>query len=280
MKLPGAARALAGLGALCGLLCGLASGEVMAANVVVRVLERTGDAQFEQALAYPAALSTVPKVRLSTPLTVTFDAQTAGGAAVQLDRAAVSLQHAETGAEVAFAAQRSKGGPYRASISRADFRRHLGPAPGRYSVTLVLGSFEHGGLAYELGAIDVVGKQGKQGKARLAALGPRPEIRHRFADPQRMPSAAVSLAFAGLVAAPLGVLLRTWARLGVNAANLKHEPAGALVFMGLVATYMALAVAYWVGGRLLPTLGYALALALPTYLAGQHALSRRIARGL
>ncbi|KAJ2803379.1 proteasome regulatory particle base subunit [Coemansia helicoidea] len=277
MRLTASARLLAGLGALCGLLAGAVRGEVVAANVVVRVLERTGDALVEQALTYPAALPDVPTVKASTPLIVAFDAQTADGAPLQLDHAVLSLHHAETGAEVAFAAQRAKGGQYKASIPRKEFRRHLASAPGRYTLALVLGSFEHGGLVYELGAVDVAGKRAGP---RRAALGPKLEIRHRFADPQRMPSAAVSLAFAGLVAAPLAGLAHVWARLGVNASNLKREAAGSAAFMALVAAYMALAVAYWVGGRLLPTLGYVLALALPTYLAGQRALSRRIERGM
>ncbi|KAJ2785787.1 proteasome regulatory particle base subunit [Coemansia javaensis] len=263
------------LWALCGLaaLCGVARGEVAATGVVVRVVERTGGALFEQALAHPATLDAVPTIKASAPLVVDFGARGADGAAVELDQALVSLQHADTGAEAVFAARPAKGGQYRASVAPKDIRRQLGSAPGRYRVALVLGSFEHGGLVYELGVADVAGKARP---APRPALGPKPEIHHRFAEPQRMPNAAVSVLFAALVAAPLAGLLGAWARLGVNVANLKRERAGSLAFMALVSTYMALAAAYWVGIRLLPMLGYTLALALPTYLVGQYALSRRI----
>ncbi|KAJ2345183.1 hypothetical protein GGH91_002622 [Coemansia sp. RSA 2671] len=95
-----------------------------------------------------------------------------------------------------------------------------------------------------------------------------------------MPNAAVSLVFSCAVVGLLVGLLAVWARLGVNVGNLQKEALGSVGFLGLVAAYVGLAVAYWVGVKLFPTLAYALVLALPTFVTGRYALSKRIQKGI
>ncbi|KAJ1816960.1 proteasome regulatory particle base subunit [Coemansia sp. RSA 2598] len=261
------------------MLAGTCSAAISTSNVVVKAMERTGDKLFEKKLVYPRAFENGPTISASTPFSVSFDAASdKTSKALRLDQAFVSFRNAETGDEVAFAAKAGKAGSYRMDMTRKQFRSHLATAPGTYAVALVLGSFDEGGLFYHLGEVQVAGK--RRSSASDVSYGPRPEIHHRFADPQRMPNVLLSLVFAGLVAAPLLALAGVWARLGVNADNLAKEPAGSTAFMVLVAAYMALAIAYWIGVRLLPTLAYMLALALPTYLVGQYALNRRIQLGI
>ncbi|KAJ1668468.1 proteasome regulatory particle base subunit [Coemansia sp. RSA 1646] len=259
------------------LLCiSTVSGDLLAQNVKVKVMERTGDKLFDQQLSGPGTLEGAPKISATTPLSITFDVVTAGTEqeAATVDQAFVSLHNLATGDEVGLVAKQTKRGSYKMDLSRKNFRTHFSSAPGTYNAALILGSFTDGGVFYELGDIIIAGKE-KQ-KRDVAVYGAKPEIRHRFSDAQKMPNAAVSLAFTAAAVAPLVVLLGAWARLGVNAADLKKEAVGSVAFMGLVSAYMALAMAYWVGVKLFPTLAYALALALPTYLAGQYALSRRI----
>ncbi|KAJ2800173.1 proteasome regulatory particle base subunit [Coemansia guatemalensis] len=275
MRFGGHTRMLVVLGVLGSALSSLVSGTVVVSNIKVRVMERTGDKIFEQRVEQPNTLDSAPKVKASTPLVVTFDAQDQDGKALRLDQAMVSLQHVETKEEVALAARTVAEGSYKMDITRKDFRRHFAAASGQYHVALELGAFSSGGAEYEIGNIEMAGGS----KARRPApvtYGPKPEIHHRFADAQQMPNIVVSLAFTVLTAAPLVVLLRTWAGLGVNIDGLRQEMAGSVVFMGLIAAYMGLAIAYWVGLKLFPTLAYVLALAPPTYLAGQRALSKRI----
>ncbi|KAJ1646105.1 proteasome regulatory particle base subunit [Coemansia asiatica] len=263
-------------------LCVLAStciAAISTSNVVVKVMERTGDKLFEKKLAYPKTFDNGPTITAATPFSVSFDASSdRTGKALALDQAFVSLRNMETGDEMAFAAKMGKNGSYRMDVTRKQFRSHLGAMPGKHMVSLVLGSFDEGGLFYELGEVQVAGKK-RIGNADVL-YGPRDEIHHRFAEPQRMPNVLLSLVFAGLVAAPLLALVGVWVRMGVNMSNLAKEPVGSSALMVLVAAYMALAVAYWIGVRLLPMLAYVLALALPTYLVGQYALSRRIQLGL
>ncbi|KAJ2850465.1 proteasome regulatory particle base subunit [Coemansia erecta] len=252
-------------------------GELIAKNVNVKVMERTGDKLFEQQLSGPGNLEGVPKISATTPLSISFDVVTDANEAAVLDQAFVSLRSSATGDEIGLVAKQTKSGSYRMDLSRKNFRAHFSRGPDTYNVALVLGSFANGGVFYELGDISIAGSakaSSKQGED--AAYGPRPEIHHRFAEAQRTPSVVVSLAFTAMAVAPLVALFGVWARLGINASNLKKEAAGSAAFMGLVSAYMALAVAYWVGVKLFPTLAYALALALPTYLVGQFALSRRI----
>ncbi|KAJ2007662.1 proteasome regulatory particle base subunit [Coemansia thaxteri] len=285
MRLAAKHWAAVGLG-LASLLSSAVSGTVTAKGVVVKVLERTGDKLFEQRLEYPNTLGKSPEIRSTTPLSISFDVLGGDGttAPLRLDQAFVSFQHATTGSEVALPAKIGTKGSFKLDVSRKQFRQHFDAAPGKYNVALVLGSFAEGGLLYKLGDVHMVAGSGSA-KSKVAAgskgvYGPKAEIQHRFAEPQRMPRAVVSLAFTGLVAAPLVALFGAWARLGVNFSNLQREPVGSVAFMGLVTAYLGLAIAYWVGVRLFPTLAYALALALPTYLTGQYALTKRIQKGI
>ncbi|KAJ1841533.1 proteasome regulatory particle base subunit [Coemansia sp. RSA 2708] len=281
MRFLGSTWALVGVCAVASLLSGAASGSVVAKNVVVKVMERTGDKLFEQTLKYPATLDTVPKVKATTPLVITFDSLTTNDTLLSLDQAMVSFQRAGTEDDVALLARSAKGaGSYKMDISRKNYRRYFSSAPGIYSVALVLGAADHGGLFYELGNIEMVGSKGAKPKTPAVVYGPKPEIHHRFSEPQKMPNVFLSLIFTGLAVAPLVVLVGGWAQMGVNLNKLQLEPVGSVVFMGLVATCMVLAIAYWVGIKLFPTLAYALALALPTYLAGQYALSKRIEKNI
>ncbi|KAJ2664752.1 proteasome regulatory particle base subunit [Coemansia sp. RSA 1200] len=253
-------------------------GELVVKNVNVRVLERTGDKIFDQMLNKPGVLEGVPKLSSTTPLSITFDVETDNKAAAELDQAFVSLRNPTTGNEVGVVAKKTKRGSYRMDLTRKTFRTHFSGSPGTYNAALVLGSFSNGGVFYGLGDIRIAGagKKKRQEEQGASRYGPKPEIHHQFAEAQKTGSAVVSLAFTALVAAPLAGLVGAWIRLGVNGANLKKEAAGSVAFVGLVAAYVVLAGAYWVGVKLFPTLAYALVLAPPTYLAGQYALSRRI----
>ncbi|KAJ2134839.1 proteasome regulatory particle base subunit [Coemansia sp. RSA 518] len=277
MKLLDSKWALVGLCAVVGLLGTTANATVVAKNVVVKVMERTGDKLFEKALEYPATLDTVPKIKATTPLIITFDSQTVNDTSLVLDQALVSFQHVDTKNEVALPARAVKSTEsYKMDVSRKNFRLHFSSAPGVYNVALVLGSFKQGGLFYDLGNVEMVAPKGTKEKKHEVAYGPKPEIHHRFAEPQKMPNILVSLFFTGLVVVPFIGLLGGWAYLGVNADKLQMEPVGSVVFMGLIAAYITLAISYWIGVKLFPTLTYALVLALPTYLTGQYALSKRI----
>ncbi|KAJ2015978.1 proteasome regulatory particle base subunit [Coemansia sp. S680] len=262
---------------------GLVSGAIVAKDINIKVLDRTGDKLFGKQLEYPATFDKVPKIQSTTPLSISFKAETTDAdKPLRLDQALVSFQHTTTGNEVTLPAKAvGKSGVFKMEMTRKLFRKHFDSAPGQYNVALVLGSYTEGGLLYKLG--DVYMAEGSsKGQASVASpgYGPKEEIRHRFAESQRMPNVVVSLVFSCAVVVPLVALLVVWARLGVNVDNLQKEAAGSLAFLGLVAAYMSLAVAYWVGVKLFPTLAYALVLALPTFVTGRYALSKRIQKGI
>ncbi|KAJ2800553.1 proteasome regulatory particle base subunit [Coemansia furcata] len=260
---------------------GLVSGAIVAKDINIKVVDRTGDPLFSQQLEYPTTFDKVPKVKSTTPLSISFKAE-AADKPLQLDQALVSFQHTTTGNEVALPAKAmGKSGVFKMEITRKQFRTHFESAPGQYNVALVLGSYAEGGLLYKLGDVHMaVGTSKTQSSVASPVYGPKEEIRHRFAEPQRMPNVVVSLVFSCAVVVPLVVLLGAWAKLGVNVDNLQREAAGSIAFLGLVAAYVGLAVAYWVGVKLFPTLAYALVLALPTFVTGRYALSKRIQKGI
>ncbi|KAJ2414751.1 proteasome regulatory particle base subunit [Coemansia sp. IMI 209128] len=259
----------------------LVSGAIVAKDISIKVVDRTGDKLFGKQLEYPATFDKVPKIQSTTPLSISFKAETISGP-LRLDQALVSFQHTATGNEVALPAKAmGKSGVYKMEVTRKQFRKHFDAAPGKYNLALVLGSHAEGGLLYKLGDV-FMGESSPKSQASVASpgYGPREEIGHRFAEAQRMPNAAVSLVFSCAVVGLLVGLLAVWARLGVNVGNLQKEALGSVGLLGLVAAYVGLAVAYWVGVKLFPTLAYALVLALPTFVTGRYALSKRIQKGI
>ncbi|KAJ2162898.1 hypothetical protein GGF46_000281 [Coemansia sp. RSA 552] len=260
MKILGAAAMLAAVLAM--------AVRAVAVDVDVRVTERTGDVVFSEHLDNSAGLSSNPRVGATDALAISF---TAGKE--KADAAYVSFRRdGEVPREVALAAQRKGDGVYRLDVTRRVFRKYFGGAGGTYDVALVVGSFAHGGAEVKVGRIEMGGKH----TSPAPRYGPRPEIHHRFAPPQRMPNVAVSLAFTALSVLALAALAQAWRRMGANVAGVRSDAAG-MGLLALVAVYMALAVAYWVRLRLLTALPWALALAPPTYAVGQYALSRRSA---
>ncbi|KAJ2490318.1 proteasome regulatory particle base subunit [Coemansia sp. RSA 2050] len=266
---------------------GLVSGAIVAKDINIKVVDRTGDNKlFGKQLEYPATFDKVPKIQSATPLSISFKAEASSGdKLLRLDQALVSFQHTATGSEVALPAKAmGKSGVFKMEVTRKQFRKHFDSAPGKYNLALVLGSYAEGGLLYKLGDVVMADSSSSKSRASVASpgygYGPKEEIRHRFAESQRMANPAVSLVFSCAAVAPLVVLLAVWARLGANVGNLQKEAVWSVAFLGLVAAYVGLAVAYWVGIKLLPTLAYALALALPTFVTGRYALSKRIQRGI
>ncbi|KAJ2724902.1 proteasome regulatory particle base subunit [Coemansia sp. Benny D115] len=253
----------------------VAGAAVTLRDVRIRVMERTGDKLFEQTVKYPDAYTETPAISGTTPFSISFTAMAGDKERLELDQAFVNFRHAESGEEAVFMAKMGKTGDYRLDLARKQFRQQLARRPGKYSVSLVLGSYEHWGTVYRVGDVIVKGKQPQQQPQQQAMArpwGPKEPIAHKFGEPQRMPPVVLSLAATLLVLAPLGVLGVVWARLGVN---MRAADGRSAAFLAMVAAYVALAVAYWVGVRLFPTLAYALVLALPTYATGRAALSGR-----
>ncbi|KAJ1844909.1 proteasome regulatory particle base subunit, partial [Coemansia sp. RSA 2703] len=182
--------------------------------VHVKVMERTGDKQFSETLKHPQKLSSAPKLSATTPFSLTFDAfdDAAHKNALALDQAFVVLRHTGSGKESALVGKMGARGTYRFDVTRKHFRTHLAPTPGKYTLTLVLGSFDQGALVYPLGEVQVAGK--RSADAKKVVYDRREEIRHRFGEAQKMPNVLVSVVFALLTAAPLGGLAVAWQRMG------------------------------------------------------------------
>ncbi|KAJ2084939.1 hypothetical protein GGI16_006929, partial [Coemansia sp. S142-1] len=79
---------------------GLVSGTIVAKDINIKVLDRTGDKLFGKQLEYPATFDKVPKIQSTTPLSISFKAETTDAdKPLRLDQALVSFQHTTTGNE-------------------------------------------------------------------------------------------------------------------------------------------------------------------------------------
>lgn len=120
------------------------------------------------------------------------------------------FSHVKTGREIVFLAQQASGGQFQADIDFATQSKNFRQTSGLYSVELIVSDslidnptkWKLGELNLQLidSATDVSGE-----KASL--FDKKPEIKHLFRPAEATPAPIVSMVFAGLCMAPLGLLL-------------------------------------------------------------------------
>ncbi|KAI0763105.1 oligosaccharyl transferase delta subunit [Trametes elegans] len=138
-------------------------------------------------------------------------------------------------------------------------------------VSLIVGSFVHSPVHYELFDLVVPPSQPAPHHPDEASFQVRPEIQHTFRPDQKSPPKVISAFFTILLAAPWVVLLGLWSYIRPQVPHLLSP--NILPFIAALAAFEALLVWYWVALRLGQVLLYGAILSIPTALAGKQALS-------
>lgn len=100
--------------------------------------------------------------------------------------------------------------------------------------------------------------------------GPKPEIRHLFRPAEKRPPEAMSLFFTGLTAAPLLILLVSWAKIGINFGN--FTPTALPFHLGFGAI-LGLFTLFWLKLDMFTTCAWLIPIGGFTFLAGNQLLS-------
>jgi len=163
------------------------------------------------------------------------------------------------------------------------------PAPphdqgGKLTATLLLGdTTAPKGVSWALGTVKLPAQDDDAKPApayRTAAFQPvgnlLPNIAHVFRSPEKRPAAVVSLAFAALAFAPLGLLVLWLAATGGLTFSAFPSGAGALwalLFHGGIGALLVLYWLFWTTLNLAQTLPVAIGLGMATAGVGYKALS-------
>ncbi|EGN92910.1 hypothetical protein SERLA73DRAFT_190531 [Serpula lacrymans var. lacrymans S7.3] len=139
-------------------------------------------------------------------------------------------------------------------------------------VTLILGSFVHEPVKYELFDLYIPASQPPPQHADEVFFHTRPVIEHTFHPEQKLPPTMISAVFACLVLSPWVVLLGLWAKVSPSVPHL-FSPS-VVPFTTLLGAFELLLFWYWVELNLGQVLLYGSLLAVPTVFAGKQALAK------
>ncbi|RUP52432.1 Dolichyl-diphosphooligosaccharide--protein glycosyltransferase subunit Swp1 [Jimgerdemannia flammicorona] len=264
----------------------LAKSSFAISDVKFAVVGSDGVRRGGESLEFPGKLASKYSVQGSDTVRLTFqvkDAET--DKSVQPHQAFLILTNDETGVQSVQILQVRDSGKARAELSPKTADENL---VGPYTLEVVLGTFSlPDPLKYALGSINIestfdLSKSAESATTAAVIYGPRPEIRHIFRQPDKVPAAWLSNAFVLVVLSPWLVLLGAWLALGITPAILGPFVSSISIlafFSTLVATEF-LFYKYWTSLNIFETLTYFAGLSVFTFVTGQRALSEVQARRL
>ncbi|BFZ21356.1 hypothetical protein BsWGS_24394 [Bradybaena similaris] len=145
---------------------------------------------------------------------------------------------------------------------------------GKYSMELIVGdAVIENPFSWHLTDVSLTFPESGETKAdKQSQYAKKPEIKHKFNEPEKRPPATVSLAFTALVLLPLLILLILWIRIGVNISNfpLSLSAVGFHICLGAI---FALYYCYWIQLNMFQTLRWLGIIAIPTFIFGNRLLS-------
>ncbi|XP_003384849.1 PREDICTED: dolichyl-diphosphooligosaccharide--protein glycosyltransferase subunit 2-like [Amphimedon queenslandica] len=233
-------------------------------------------------LNYPSLASEVPVADHSAKLKMTFDlVNKADKTKVTLHQVFVRLV-SDKGEEIFFVATPTDSRSYVFELDVAKTAKDsFNHQSGTYSMTLVVGgatlqnpvSWDIGKVTLKFSGTPKVPTTDEH-EYRYKA---RPEIHHKFQDPEKLPPSIVSLTFSGLVLLPLAVLMLLWLILGVNLSNITVSgPWGLIFHIGLISIFV-LYYLFWTQLNMFQTLKFLVPVGGVTVVAGNQML-RKIAK--
>jgi len=207
-------------------------------------------------------------------LSLSFTVKSASGKVVPVQQAFLRISD---GKREAYAPAKFDGSVFKVSKTIEDVAAALGHRSGKYSFYLVVGdSFVDNPLVWHFadGHIKM-----QEMAAEHDAWQALPEIVHTFRAADYRPHDLVALAFVGICAAPLLLMLVGFALTKVNVSALPSGLGGihALCFQGCIGLLLGLIVLFWVQLRFFDAVKLAAVLAVPTVVFGKGALEARAA---
>lgn len=196
-------------------------GKVKLEKIEIGLSETDSQTQTKKAtLQYGKKLTEVFQLDHQQKLTIRFDLFDAlTNKIISVHQAFVRFSSKDN-SEIIFIAEQDIAKAYKFDMDVGARSGDFGHKSGTYSVDLIIGdSSLVNSFKWTLGEINLKFQQ----EARQESSGPlrqkRPEIHHKFREPEKRPPRFLSDLFTGLCLAPLLILFILWAKLRVNVSN-------------------------------------------------------------
>jgi oligosaccharyltransferase complex subunit delta (ribophorin II) len=189
------------------------------------------------------------------------------------------LLHVSSDQEVFFVCEKSTGNQYEFELNIKSSEKAFRSLSGDYEMHLIVGdAVVTNSFVWNIGQLAVTFYDGQQYSAPsfLVEYQPKPEIHHKFREPEPRPAIVFSQLFAAAAVLPLIGLIVAWSRLGVNLDHFQVSDLATLGFHGGLAAIFGLYYCYWAHLNMFQTMKYLVPLGLLTFFAG-HKLLRRLA---
>ncbi|KAI0346607.1 oligosaccharyl transferase delta subunit [Trametopsis cervina] len=267
-----------GLLSVC-LLSLLALGGVDAASLTLQSPRFTISTGPSQVRSEPISLAQKPaplKLESTDVLKLSFQVvEKDGEKGVQPHQTFLRFYDAATGEEGVQPIRVSSTGKAKFELNMAKPLSSLPPtkAANPLTVSLLLGSFEHSPVKYELFDLFLPESQTAPEHELEHTFHPQPEIHHTFRPEQKVPPKFISAVGAALVLSPWVVLLGLWAYVQPSVPHLFSV--NIFPFIATLGAFEGLLFWYWVDLKLGQVLLYGGILGLFTAAAGKQALATR-----
>lgn len=195
------------------------------------------------------------------------------GDAMKVHQSFVRLSNAASGAEIIYVAEADSTNLYKFDLDVSAKAKEFGSRSGKYELTVILGdAVISNPVAWTLADIDLsFPDDAAADGAEAAEAGPKPEIRHKFREPEKRPPALVSNAFTLLCIAPIIIMFALWMRLGVNISSFPYS-LPAIGFHAGLGTIFTLYYYFWLELNMFTTMKYLIMIGVVTFLCGNSML--------
>jgi len=229
-------------------------------------------------IAYPTKFGTLLEADHHHKVTLKFAVKDkATQEKVKVHQAFVTLVNAQTKAEIVFVAEPSgSDAVYSFELDVSAKAKEFASVSGKYQMNLIIGDAVIANpLSWNVADLKITFPAAESATASKDqdASGVRPEIQHKFREPEKRPPAVVSNAFTVLCLTPFVVLFAAWAKLGVNVSGFPFSLTSVGFHLGLGAIF-ALYYFFWLNMSMFSTMKYLIMIGVVTFLCGNSMLSK------
>lgn len=189
-------------------------------------------------------------------------------------QAFVRLFNAKTGAEIIYVAEPDSNSVYKFDLDVNTRSKDFKSNSGLYQVHLIVGDADISNpINWHLADIDLKFSGDQPSAPSSSKLGPQPEIRHKFREPEKRPAAVVSNMFTLLCLSPLLILFIGWMKLGINVSGFPFSLSTLGFHLGLGSIFV-LYYYFWLQLDMFTTVKYLMMIGVVTFLCGNSLLVR------
>jgi len=197
---------------------------------------------------------------------------------VKVHQAFVTLINTKTKAEIVFVAEPTEDAVYSFELDVSAKAKEFAGVSGKYQMKMVIGDAVIANpLSWDVADLQVTFSSDAAAAAAISEgsteTGVKPEIKHKFREPEKRPPAVVSNAFTFLCLTPFAVLFLAWAKLGVNVSGFPISLTSVGFHLGLGAIF-ALYYFFWLNMGMFSTMKYLIMIGVVTFLCGNSMLSK------